>query len=77
MHQNIPFLVEDRLKELGATFEQADAPFGVSDFVLYTRWRRLKYIFQVKVVVDGILITGQNPASAKGVGEELDKMLSA
>ncbi|KAI0751570.1 class I glutamine amidotransferase-like protein [Daedaleopsis nitida] len=29
------------------------------------------------VVVDGILITGQNPASAKGVGEAIDKALSA
>jgi putative intracellular protease/amidase len=34
-------------------------------------------LWQSKVVVDGRLITGQNPASAKGVGEALVKSLSA
>ncbi|KAG8944781.1 hypothetical protein FRC04_001519 [Tulasnella sp. 424] len=32
--------------------------------------------FEVKVVVDGHLITGQNPVSARGVAEELVKLLS-
>jgi putative intracellular protease/amidase len=34
-------------------------------------------LWQEKVVVDGRLITGQNPASAKKVGEELLKVLKA
>ncbi|KAH9912611.1 ThiJ/PfpI [Epithele typhae] len=33
--------------------------------------------WQPAVRVDGILITGQNPASSKGVGEAIDKALSA
>lgn len=32
--------------------------------------------FQAKVVVDGRLVTGQNPASATGVGEEMAKLLA-
>ena len=32
---------------------------------------------QAHVVVDGNLITGQNPASAQGVGEAIDKALSS
>jgi putative intracellular protease/amidase len=31
--------------------------------------------YQVKVVVDGILITGQNPASAGPIGEAILKAL--
>jgi putative intracellular protease/amidase len=31
--------------------------------------------FDAKVVVDGRLVTGQNPASATGVGEEMVKLL--
>lgn len=31
--------------------------------------------FQKKIVVDGRLVTGQNPASAQGVGEEVAKIL--
>ncbi|KAH9904231.1 class I glutamine amidotransferase-like protein [Epithele typhae] len=34
-------------------------------------------VWGVKVVVDGTLITGQNPASAKAVGEAIDQALSA
>ncbi len=51
----LPFALEDRLKERGATYVKAAEPWGV------------------KVVVqdDGKFITGQNPASAKGVGEAL------
>ncbi|KAI0045988.1 class I glutamine amidotransferase-like protein [Auriscalpium vulgare] len=51
--KDIPFLVEDRLNELGATFVKAPEQWGV------------------KVVTSGTLITGQNPASAKGVGEAI------
>lgn len=50
----VPFMLETRLRELGAKFESQG-------------------LFQACVVVDGNLVTGQNPASAKGVAE---KMLS-
>jgi putative intracellular protease/amidase len=33
--------------------------------------------FEAKVVVDGRLVTGQNPASATGVGEAMAKLLAA
>jgi putative intracellular protease/amidase len=33
--------------------------------------------FDVKIVVDGKLITGQNPASAKPLAEEIAKVLKA
>ena len=56
----MPFLLEDRLKAIsGAKYVKADQPWGE------------------KVVVDktyqlgGPLITGQNPASATGVGKAL------
>ena len=48
----LPFLLEDRLKELGAYFCAG------------TNWRS-------HVVVDGNLITGQNPRSAGAVAEDL------
>lgn len=58
----IPWLVEDRLKERGATFEKTQA------------WGE-------KVIVDKsgrkILISGQNPASAAGVGKEILAALKA
>ncbi|KIJ56855.1 hypothetical protein M422DRAFT_40431 [Sphaerobolus stellatus SS14] len=53
----IPFLLEDRIKELGGQFEVAEKPFGP------------------KVVVDGNLITGQNPASAGPIGDAILKSL--
>lgn len=46
----VPFLLEDKLKELGGKYE------ATGDW-------------QVKVVEDGRLITGQNPGSAKAMGE--------
>jgi putative intracellular protease/amidase len=48
----VPFLVEDRMKELGARFEKAED------------WHS-------HVVIDGLLITGQNPASSEGVAQAL------
>ncbi|EEA19061.1 hypothetical protein TMatcc_010396 [Talaromyces marneffei ATCC 18224] len=64
MTSAMPFLLEDRLRAIpGATYVKANEPWGV------------------KVVVDktyqlgGVLITGQNPASATGVGMELVKAL--
>lgn len=55
----VPFLLETRLKEVGANFEKASA-----------NWAE-------HVVVDGKLITGQNPASAKGVGAAIVKAVSS
>lgn len=57
MTKDIPFLLEDRIIELGGKFSKAPEPWGVH------------------VVVDGNLITGQNPASAKAVGEALHEAL--
>jgi len=51
----VPFLLEDKLKEVGARFVKAEEPWGV------------------KVVVDGKLITGQNPASARPLGQAVVK----
>jgi putative intracellular protease/amidase len=48
----VPFLVEDRLVELGAKYEKGDD-------------------WSPHVVVDGLLITGQNPASSEGVAQAL------
>jgi putative intracellular protease/amidase len=53
----VPFLVEDELIRLGATYEK------VTDWEPY-------------VVTDGLLITGQNPASAQGAAETLAQKLS-
>jgi DJ-1/PfpI family len=55
----VPFLLEDKLSERGATFEKSG-------------------LWQPHVTVDKRLVTGQNPQSAKGVGEavleELNKL---
>jgi len=51
----VPFLLEDKLKEVGGRFVKAEEPWGE------------------KVVVDGKLITGQNPASAKALGKAVVK----
>lgn len=52
----VPFLLEDKLKELGGLYEKVD------DWKPYA-------------VVDGNLITGQNPASSEAVAEQLLKKL--
>ncbi|RYP10011.1 hypothetical protein DL764_000940 [Monosporascus ibericus] len=59
IRDHLPFMLEDRLRELGAVYEKAPDLWGE------------------KVVVEdgGKLITGQNPASGKGVGEALVKAL--
>lgn len=54
--EQMPFLLEDRLRSLGAEMVKA------ADF-------------DANVVVSGQLITGQNPASAKGVAEALVKLM--
>jgi putative intracellular protease/amidase len=48
----VPYLLEDRLVELGGVFSQADD-------------------WSPHVVVDGLLITGQNPASSEAVADAL------
>lgn len=53
----VPFLVEDRLKELGGLYEKA------------ADWQSF-------VVVDGRLITGQNPASSQKAAQELLKLVA-
>ncbi|PVG04282.1 class I glutamine amidotransferase-like protein [Serendipita vermifera] len=54
----IPFLLEDKIKELGGEYQKAGEAWGPC------------------VVQDGQLITGENPASAKGVGEAILKALA-
>ncbi|GAB3287034.1 type 1 glutamine amidotransferase domain-containing protein [Pseudidiomarina andamanensis] len=54
----VPFLLEDKLKELGGLYEKVD------DWKPYA-------------VVDGNLITGQNPASSEAVAEQLLKKLKS
>lgn len=52
----VPFLLEDRLRQRGATIIPATA-------------------FQPQVVTSGRIVTGQNPASAEGVGLAMAKLL--
>ncbi len=52
----VPFLLESKLIERGATFSKADK-------------------FQPYVVTSDRLVTGQNPASAAGVGEHMVELL--
>jgi putative intracellular protease/amidase len=54
--QVVPFLVEDELMRLGATFEK------VSDWTPHA-------------VVDGRLVTGQNPASSTLAAQQLLKLI--
>lgn len=58
LDQVVPFLLETRLRELGAVHEAAP------------NW-------QEKVVTDGRLVTGQNPASAAGVAKAMLAVLEA
>ncbi len=53
----MPFLLETRLRELGAEF------VGAANF-------------EPNVVVDGRLVTGQNPASARGVAQAVVRVAS-
>ena len=68
----VPFLLEDRIKSLGGKFEAADQPWGVSAFcAVVVCLTDAHACLQVKVVVDGNLITGQNPASAGPIGKAI------
>ncbi|KAL0065210.1 hypothetical protein AAF712_002036 [Marasmius tenuissimus] len=53
MVKAVPFLLEDKIKENGGTYDKAAEPWGE------------------KVIVDGNLITGQNPNSAAAVGKAI------
>ncbi|KAI5923009.1 DJ-1/PfpI family protein [Camillea tinctor] len=55
----MPFLLETKLRQEGAVFVKADQLFGE----------------KVVVADGGKIITGQNPASAKGVGEAIAKAI--
>ncbi|KAI2635831.1 DJ-1/PfpI family protein [Hypomontagnella submonticulosa] len=59
MTKYMPFLLEDKIKEAGATYKKAPELWGA--FVV--------------VEDGGKLITGQNPASSTGVGEALAKAI--
>jgi putative intracellular protease/amidase len=54
--QDVPFLLEDRLRTLGGLYERAPD-------------------WQPHVVTDGLLITGQNPASSRPAAQELLALL--
>ncbi|KJA26641.1 hypothetical protein HYPSUDRAFT_132546 [Hypholoma sublateritium FD-334 SS-4] len=54
----VPFLLEDKIVELGGKYAKADG------------------LWKPKVIVDGRLITGQNPASAEPIGHALLKALT-
>ncbi|KAF9534873.1 class I glutamine amidotransferase-like protein [Crepidotus variabilis] len=56
--KDVPFLLEDKIQELGGIFEKAPG------------------LFEPEVVIDGKLFTGQNPASAKPLGQEVAKALA-
>jgi putative intracellular protease/amidase len=58
MSSALPYLVEDMLKENGATYLRGD------DWAAF-------------VVVDGNLVTGQNPTSSRGVAEQLLKLVAS
>lgn len=55
----VPFLLEDRLKAIGAIFEHALVPGACH------------------VVTDGVLITGQNPASSEAIAKTMMEALAA
>lgn len=59
--KDMPFLLEDLIKEQGGKYEMADKPWGE----------------QVSIARGGRLITGQNPASAGPLGEAIKKAITA
>jgi putative intracellular protease/amidase len=75
--KEIPFLLEDRIVSLGGKYEKAAEPWGVSLRTLGKKTVSQLNMPQAHVVVSGNLITGQNPTSAKGVGEAILKALKA
>ncbi|KAJ4422313.1 hypothetical protein N0V82_003069 [Gnomoniopsis sp. IMI 355080] len=55
----MPFMLEDKLKEVGGKYVKAAEPWGE------------------KTVVDGNVLTGQNPSSAHKIGEDVLKAIGA
>ena len=58
----MPFMLEDRLNEVSGGYVKADQPWG-------------EKVVVSKTAGGATLITGQNPASAAGVGQEILKAL--
>ena len=76
--QDIPFLLEDRIKSLGGIYEKADKLFCVRiDLCYFSPCSRLRVLPQVKVAQSGNLFTGQNPASARPLAEIILKTLQS
>jgi len=59
MVNEIPFLLEDKIRALGGLYDKHSKPWNA------------------KVVVDGTLFTGQNPASASPLGQAILKSLKS
>ncbi|GKZ37726.1 hypothetical protein AbraIFM66950_009408 [Aspergillus brasiliensis] len=55
----MPFMLEDELKRVGATYVKAEQPWGE------------KVVVSQVAELGGAVITGQNPASASGVGKAI------
>ncbi|KAG5646593.1 hypothetical protein DXG03_002897 [Asterophora parasitica] len=73
--KEVPFSLEDKIQELGGKFSKASEPWAASRFRLVPSFTDLLSHLQSHVVVDGILITGQNPGSAHATGEAILKAL--
>ena len=78
--QDVPFLMETRIKELGGTYSCA-GPGEVT--VLHTPLRErgtdecIVMNTQASVVVDCSVKTGQNPASGRGLAADIYRAFSA
>jgi putative intracellular protease/amidase len=72
-------LLEDRVRALGATYEKADKLWAVRAYpaIVHDLSADAAADSQPKVVHSGNLLTGQNPASAKPLAEDLLKKLQA
>lgn len=69
--QDVPYLLEDRIKSLGGKYEKADKKWGVRiDFCSFFRCST-EIFSQIKVVHSGNVFTGQNPASARQLAQEM------
>jgi hypothetical protein len=71
--QDIPFSLEDRLVSLGGAFEPTE-PFQVC-FSLCIMLVLIRTFSKPRVIISDNLYTGQNPASAKPLAEEILKTL--
>ncbi len=64
----IPFLVETRLKELGATYERNEKTWGPWVSVDGQRLFHSNFFFKILFSFLFLVITGANPASARDFG---------